>query len=498
MGIPIRGKGIGTPEQASNKAKQRGAKRLDFLRQYADALWADAAERNIRADVLFSQADLETGSFTSTYWERDGNPGGLAAFDDGSSWGLTFSPEKAARAHVTHMCAYLGITPRADWIATDARWQAVKDAGYFGDVTTTDDLGNGRWATDPDYAEKLQQRYRAYWGDPPTEEPPVSTPSTLVFGTVPHPDYQNRPITKREGVGMNNLGRRTVKGVSWHRILGSLWGTDGYFRDPDVAALTDYGVGVLAQDGAANDGVILRWNDPLGFQSGWASGTYSATHAYGDGAAFVNKYGVNAINRDRASIEISGFQNTPLSPKAKQAVAAITAYWADQYEIPYDVFPISPKDGFSFVAWHEEFGPDLGQKKCPFEVVKAATPELIEMTRAIMKQYQTAGAEPAPEPEPEPDEEELTLPAGMTWQLVARLFNPLNVKDPDTGKKFTFSRNSKTSMAWLRNALRSIPPGEPWVKGTWGPLVEIVRRGDGGRIYQFVGFTHPVGPPKED
>lgn len=219
----------------------------------------------------------------------------------------------------------------------------------------------------------------------PAEEPSMS----LTFGKVPHPPYQNRPIWKPEGAGQNNLGKRSVKGVTWHRVWGSLWGTDTHFRQPNVGALTDYGVGVKAQDGVANAGLILRWNDPLGFQSGWASGTYSAAHAYGDGAAFVNKYGVNAINRDRASIEISGYELTPLDDAARDAIASITAYWADQAGIPWDVFPIVPQDGFSFVTWHDEFGPDLGKKKCPFEVVKEETPALIERTRAILKRYQT-------------------------------------------------------------------------------------------------------------
>jgi hypothetical protein len=387
-GIPIKRIASGSAEAAFDVAKRRGAKRLDFTRDYFAALYADCAARGIDADVLVAQWDLETGAGTSEYWERDGNPAGLAAFDDGSNWGLTFSPQKAARAHVTHMARYLGMSDvPAAWIEADARWKAVADAGFVGKVTTTSDLGNGRWATDREYGNKLRERYIVYWGEPTTKKEKKTV--SLTFGKVPHPAYQDRPIWKAEGVGMNNLGKRTVKGVSWHRILGTLWGTDGFFRDPSVKALTDYGVGVLAQDGADNDGVILRWNDPLGFQSGWASGTWSAQHAYGDGKAFTNKYGINAINRDRASIEISGFQNTALSPKAKQAVAAITAYWADQYGIPWDMFPNSPQDGFSFVVWHEEFGPDFGQKKCPFDVVKAATPEMIEMTAQIMKQYQT-------------------------------------------------------------------------------------------------------------
>ena len=65
----------------------------------------------------------------------------------------------------------------------------------------------------------------------------------ITFGRVPHPAYHNRLITTVEGVGSDNLGLRSVRGVVWHRMLGSLWNTDSYFRDPAVGALTDYGIG---------------------------------------------------------------------------------------------------------------------------------------------------------------------------------------------------------------------------------------------------------------
>lgn len=294
----------------------------------------------------------------------------------------------------------------------------------------------------------------------------------LTFGKVPHPAYQDRQIWKTEGVGMNNLGKRTVKGVTWHRILGGLWGTDSYFRVPSTAALTDYGVGVLAQDGATHDGEILRWNDPLGYQSGWASGTYSS-YAYGDGAAFVNKYGINAINRDRASIEISGFQDTALSPKAKQAIAAITAYWADQYHVPWHTFPNVPQDGFSFVTWHEEFGPDQGQKKCPFDVVKAATPELIEMTAAILKQYQTQ-AVVTPKPPAARYAAPITYPwlaqeDGKVHTIGGTRVLPLTLTYTTTRSTPRYQKGSKSA--------EKIGPNIP--KGTTFAAHRVFRSGDG-------------------
>ena len=300
--------------------------------------------------------------------------------------------------------------------------------------------------------------------------PKENQPMSITFGKVPHPAYQDRPITKAEGNGQNNLGKRTVKGVVWHRILGSLWGTDSYFRNDSVAALTDYGVGVLAQDGITNDGLILRWNDPLGYQSGWASGPLNAP--YGDGLAFYNKYGINAINKDQASIEISGYQNTPLSEKSRNAIAGITAYWADQYGIPWNEFPIAPQDGFSFVRWHQEFTIGSG-KECPFAVVIDETPALIERTKAIMQQFQESAA-PEPAPEPEPEQPKHEIPKGKTVELLRRQYG--HAVNPVTGEDEGFDLTKQPSQMWLAHGKRT---------GRWPELTKIIRRGDGAQLYQW-------------
>jgi hypothetical protein len=286
------------------------------------------------------------------------------------------------------------------------RWQRKYADPGCPIVTNVEDLNRiyqenrATWAADPGYAIKVLATMVKLFGK--------ETNVSVTFGQVPHPAYHDRPIWKPEGKGQNNLGKRAVKGVVWHRILGTLNGTDAYFRRGDVNALTDYGVGVQATDGAAFDGVIFRWNDPLGWQSGWASGQVS--DPYGDGAAFVRKYGIDAVNRDQASIEISGHQLTPLSEKSRDAVAALTAYWADQYGIPWDVFPIAPQDGFSFIRWHQEFTIGTG-KECPFKVVMDETNDLIERTRAILKEHQVKAA---PQPET-PDGETYARPITYPW-----------------------------------------------------------------------------------
>jgi hypothetical protein len=169
-------------------------------------------------------------------------------------------------------------------------------------------------------------------------------------------------------------------------MLGSLNGTDGFFRRDDINALTDYGVGVESIDSSAFDGVIYRWNDPYGYQSGWASGPVIAP--WGDGVPFIRKYGINGVNRDQVSVEISGQYETPLTEAARQSVVALTAYYADQYGIPWNEFPISRQDGFSFVRWHQEFcGPQ--EKPCPGSVVIGETSALIDRVKQVLKTHQT-------------------------------------------------------------------------------------------------------------
>lgn len=216
---------------------------------------------------------------------------------------------------------------------------------------------------------------------------------TLTFGRVPHPRYQDRLIiTRPEGDGWDDLGKRTPKGVTWHRMEGNLVGTDQWFRMVGSGnGLVDYGIGVGPIDGGTRAGVIYRWCDPRGTMTPWASGPYQ--HAWGDGRSFVEKYGKTSgigssvLNRDRVSIEISGQYTTPLDNPSRDAIAGLTAYYADQYQIPWDKFPIHPNDGFSFICWHNEFN---GDKACPGDVVKGETDDLIERTRAILKQHQTS------------------------------------------------------------------------------------------------------------
>lgn len=228
----------------------------------------------------------------------------------------------------------------------------------------------------------------------------------ITFGNIPRPAIEQRILSNSEAIeghGWDNLGKRNPKFIALHRMVGSLWGTDTYFRDPGVASLTDFGLGIASVDGASNAGRIFQWNDYKGYRSGWASGQVSSP--YGDGLAIVNKYGINAVNRDGVSIETSG-TNEPLDDTSWKALVHLCAYLADEMKVPYTSLPLNPHTGINVLIWHQEFTIGTG-KQCPFSWLMNNTDRLYNDMAALMKKYQEAAA-PAPKPVPVPAKDTFT------------------------------------------------------------------------------------------
>ncbi len=235
------------------------------------------------------------------------------------------------------------------------------------------------------------------------------------FGNVLHPPFVDRLIPDIQNRAWDNLGPRGPVGVCQHSMLGSLWGTDGYFRRGSASrALTDYGIGGVT-DGALWDGVIFRWNDPLGRASSvqidgqsravsanrapWANGGSDGLE--GDGPAFVRRLGVAAINRDLVSIERSdgGEAMTPMSRKQLESICALTAHWFDQAKVPWDRFPFHPGLGIVTHMLHAEFA----TKDCPFPPVTSRIGEIQARVRQIMKAGQLQEGVPVEAPTPPPE-----------------------------------------------------------------------------------------------
>lgn len=219
------------------------------------------------------------------------------------------------------------------------------------------------------------------------------------FGKVPKPQVLVRHLPYSSNwIGYSDK-EIVIEGVVWHRMVGTLWGTDGHFFGGNAA--TAYGVGVVSIDGADDAGKIIEWLDPLnGHYYCHSSGPAKAP--WGDGKLFVDRFGVARVNPQTVAIEISGLYTTKLDDPARRAIIDITAWLADRRHIPWQTFPTVPDQARSFVLWHQEFtGP--AEKVCPGSVVMNETNELIEQVRLKLKRYQESSATELADKKPIPN-----------------------------------------------------------------------------------------------
>lgn len=190
--VPLLGPATASATQASSMAQRAGAARLDDVEEFIAELWRLGGEAGYDPAVAFAQFCLETGSGTSPAWRDRLNPGGIGITDTQDT-GIAFANgQDAARAMLVHLSAYVrGYDPHLwRYLHLDPRYLAPLRAGYGGSVTTLADLGNGRWATDPDYAVKIATRLHELRSQPhevavshPAEQAPA--PSGIVWiGTL--------------------------------------------------------------------------------------------------------------------------------------------------------------------------------------------------------------------------------------------------------------------------------------------------------------------------
>jgi hypothetical protein len=147
----------------------------------------EGAAQGVRGDVAFAQAMLETGylRFGGQVQPADNNFGGIGACDS-CARGLRFpDPETGIRAHVQHLWAYASPTADAAALArplADARFGLVQPPGR---APLWEMMGNGNWATGPDYGAKVLAIWRAMlaWNGL-AAPPPVPAPGTALVGPL--------------------------------------------------------------------------------------------------------------------------------------------------------------------------------------------------------------------------------------------------------------------------------------------------------------------------
>lgn len=127
------------------------------IEQFCTILMEEANSEGVRAEVLFAQVMVETGNlqFGGSVKAAQCNFGGLGALDGGGS-GADFSSHGSdgvrmgLRAQAQHLKAYAS-TAELNSTCVDPRFKYITR----GCAPLVEDLGSGKWASDPAYASKL-------------------------------------------------------------------------------------------------------------------------------------------------------------------------------------------------------------------------------------------------------------------------------------------------------------------------------------------------------
>ena len=353
-----------------------------------------AVESNVPAQLIAAMAIVESDA--NQTWPSGPNQGQIIEVwdnfpQDGPSVGIMqVKPQlwgnilPGADAYTPQGNIRLGARLMRNFINARGSWEEAIKQDYH--------PGTSPQGTTPqDYVDTINS-LMAELGS--TETPhAVAAETTVVFGNVPHPPFQDRLINNPNG-SLNQGSPRDIVGTCVHRMDGTLMGTDGFFRNDLPEALTDYGIGG-ALDGDL-DGVIFRWVDPTGPIVPFASGPFDGPE--GDGPAFVNAYGASAINSRLVSIELSGCSGRPdASPGCQglpetqvtaaqfESLCQLIAYWHDQAQVPSGQFPVNPATGVVTQMQHYEFA----QKACPFPIVRGLTTAYQTRVKEIMSAAQS-------------------------------------------------------------------------------------------------------------
>lgn len=153
---------LGAPLYSRSRVESyaRSVRCTRYIRKTIPIYYKMAPRRNIAPDVLIAQAILETGrghyTGDSKPWNMAGIKKGGDVGDDPKDFEVPKTAREGVRMHINHMAAYTGKKPIGEPHDRfyDAR-AAQERRGWW--VRRVSQLGNGVWATDPDYAEKIHR-----------------------------------------------------------------------------------------------------------------------------------------------------------------------------------------------------------------------------------------------------------------------------------------------------------------------------------------------------
>jgi hypothetical protein len=170
----------GTPEKVIRFAQAKKSTRIGDVRAYVYEVYRLSPLVGLDPALVIAQSALETANWTSFYWTNHLNPAGIGIGYDGAPSYTWETGTLAAHAQIIRLYIYSAGAidpgnPLYPYRFAGPTSQRVIDLGYNGQANTLNDL-TGRWATDPDYGQKVASRGNGVFapaaGDP--TEPAVN------------------------------------------------------------------------------------------------------------------------------------------------------------------------------------------------------------------------------------------------------------------------------------------------------------------------------------
>lgn len=138
-----------------------GARPPEPIEDIARYFIEEGAREGVAGDIAFMQAVLETGwfRFSERMPPEHNNFSGIGAVDGGSSSAAFDSARIGVRAQIQHLRAYADRSVTCSNFATATVTPRCHLVNPKGKAPRWSDMGNGNWATDPGYADKIASLY---------------------------------------------------------------------------------------------------------------------------------------------------------------------------------------------------------------------------------------------------------------------------------------------------------------------------------------------------
>jgi hypothetical protein len=181
LGTPVQGESVLTAADIAGWYRTTGSTPhlTVSIDELAQLYIEEGAAENVRGDLAFAQAYLETGGFNFPSYGQvssdDNNFAGMGACDSCSTGDQFPTARDGVRAQIQHLLNYADSSSRAAnlhnppspyWYGSDPGTAARNFDTFFakGWAPVWDDFGGGNWATDPGYAPKVLGLYERMVG----------------------------------------------------------------------------------------------------------------------------------------------------------------------------------------------------------------------------------------------------------------------------------------------------------------------------------------------